>query len=101
MTIVKASCPTCGDVMVPAEEVRFVLHSVADRSFYEFTCDGCQERICKSAGQEVVRLLTLGGVDPERVDVPVEALEEHHGPPLSWDDVSDFAAALDAGQVTA
>jgi hypothetical protein len=96
VTIIKASCPTCGDIELTTDRLRFVLNSVADRSFYAFTCETCQERITKPAGPEIVRLLTLGGVQPERVDVPQEALEEHHGSPLSWDDVLDFASMLDA-----
>jgi hypothetical protein len=30
------------------------------------------------------------------VIVPAEALEEHHGPALSWDDVLDFTSLLDS-----
>jgi hypothetical protein len=101
VTIVKASCPTCGDVELTACELRFVLNSVADRSFYQFTCDTCDGRVTKPACQAVVRLLILGGVEPERVDVPAEALEDHHGPALTWDDVLDFAAALDRTDLVA
>ena len=96
MTIIKASCPTCGDIELTTDKLRFVLNSVAERSFYAFTCESCQERITKPASPEIVRLLTLGGVTPERVDVPEEALEEHHGSPLSWDDVLDFSSMLDS-----
>jgi hypothetical protein len=93
-TIVKASCPACGDIELETHEVRFVLNSVADRSFYEFTCRMCRDRIRKPACPDVVRLLTCGGVHPVRIVVPPEALEEHYGGPLSWDDVLDFAADL-------
>jgi hypothetical protein len=96
VTIIKASCPTCGDIELATDQLRFVLNSVAERSFYAFTCETCQERITKPAGPEIVRLLTLGGVAPERVEVPQEALEEHHGSPLCWDDVLDFASMLDS-----
>jgi uncharacterized protein YlaI len=100
VTVVKASCPICGDdKQVPADEVRFVVHDVAEHSFYEFTCPDCHDRVRKPAGKEVIRLLTLGGVVPERVIVPAEALEEHHGPALSWDDVLDFASLLDSDDV--
>jgi hypothetical protein len=96
VTIIKASCPTCGDVELTTDQLRFVLHSVAERSYYAFTCEKCNDRVQKSAGPDIIRLLTLGGVQPERVDVPEEALEEHRGPVLSWDDVLDFASMLES-----
>ena len=95
MTIIKASCPTCGDVQLTRDKVRLVVHTVATRSYYSFGCEGCGERVRKPAGDEVVRLLTLGGVVPERIEVPAEALEEHEGPALTMDDLLDFATWLD------
>lgn len=96
MTIIKASCPTCGDVELTTDQLRFVVHSVPERSFYAFTCERCSERVTKPAGPDIIRLLTLGGVKPERIDVPEEALEAHDGAPLTWDDVLDFASLLDS-----
>lgn len=94
MTIIKATCPTCGDVELSRDQVRLVVHPLAERSFYGFTCTRCGEGVRKPAGDEVVRLLTMGGVVAERVVVPAEALERHDGPPISADDVLDFAAWL-------
>ncbi len=95
MTIIKASCATCGDVELSPEAVRLVVSSVADRSFYAFTCPSCHERIRKDATSEVVRLLTAGGLRAERVQVPAEALEDHPITAMTWDDVLDFGSALD------
>ncbi len=83
MTIIKATCPICGDVELTKDEVRFVVSSVADRSFYAFTCPVCQERVTKAAGEQVIKLLTIGGLVPERV-----------GAPVTWDDVLDFGSFL-------
>lgn len=94
MTIIKATCPICGDVELTKDEVRFVVSSVADRSFYAFTCPVCLERVTKPAGEQVIKLLTIGGLVPERIDVPAEALEEHLGAPVTWDDVLDFGSFL-------
>lgn len=94
MTIIKASCPVCGDVELTPQQVRLVVNSVAERSFYAFTCTSCGDRVSKPAGAEVVRLLTLGGLVAELVEVPDEALEEHDGRPFSWDDVLDFSQWL-------
>jgi hypothetical protein len=98
MTIIKAACPTCGDVELTKDQVRLVVHAVRSRSFYSFDCTTCVSLVKKPAGDEVVRLLTLGGVVAERVEVPAEALEEHEGAPLTSDDLLDFATWLEAAE---
>ncbi len=95
MTIIKASCPTCGDVELTRDAVRLVVHPIADRSFYSFSCSGCGVDVRKPAGERVVKLLTMGGVAVETVDVPAEALVEHVGPRITADEVLDFASWLD------
>jgi hypothetical protein len=94
MTIIKATCPSCGDVELSRDQVRLVVHPLAERSFYGFTCTRCGEGVRKPAGDEVVRLLTMGGVVAERVVVPAEALERHEGPVITADEVLDFAMWL-------
>jgi len=98
MTVIKATCPSCGDVELTPAQVRLVTSNVPDRSYYSFTCGACGDLVRKPAGDEVVRLLRVGGVVAERVHVPAEALEQHDGPALTWDDVIDFSAWL--GQAT-
>jgi hypothetical protein len=90
MTIIKATCPCCGDVELTRDQLRLVVHPVRDRSFYAFTCPACQDDVRKPAGAEVIRLLKLGGVEPEQVDVPAEATQVHEGPVLTEDDLLDF-----------
>jgi len=94
MTIIKATCPSCGDVELSRDQVRLVVHPVHELSFYGFTCTRCGQDVRKPAGDEVVRLLTLGGVIAERVVVPAEALEAHTGPPIGADEVLDFVSWL-------
>lgn len=98
MTIIKAACPTCGDVELTKDQVRLVIHAVRSRSFYSFDCTQCVSQVKKPAGDEVVRLLTLGGVVAERVEVPAEALEVHEGKALTSDDLLDFAAWIDGAE---
>jgi predicted RNA-binding Zn-ribbon protein involved in translation (DUF1610 family) len=95
MTIIKATCPSCGDVELSRDQVRLVVHPVAERSFYGFTCTRCGDAVRKPAGDEVVRLLTMGGVVAERIVVPAEVLEHHPGPSITGDEVLDFAAWLE------
>ncbi|MGL5858590.1 MAG: hypothetical protein ACRC35_09360 [Angustibacter sp.] len=94
MATIKATCPCCGDVELTAAQVRLVVCNVAEWSYYAFTCDRCQDEIRKPAGVEVVSLLRSGGVTAERWTVPAEALEQHDGPVIGYDDVLDFALWL-------
>jgi hypothetical protein len=92
VTIIKASCPTCGDVLLQDHEVRYLLHPDPARSFYQFTCS-CGEVVRKPADAPVARLLVLGGVEPEVI--PAEAVEVHDGPPLTVEDWARFLTDLD------
>lgn len=94
MATIKASCPSCGDVELTAPQVRLVVCSVNDWSYYAFTCTTCGDEVRKPAGTDVQSLLRTGGVAVERWVVPAEALEEHAGPAISYDDVLDFALRL-------
>jgi hypothetical protein len=49
----------------------------------------------KPADDEVVTLLVSGGVVAENWVIPAEALEEHEGNAITYDDVLDFALSLD------
>ena len=95
MTTIKTSCPVCGDVELTPEQMRLVVCSRTDWSFYSFSCTTCQDEIRKPADDEVVTLLVSGGVMAEQWVIPAEALEEHHGAAITYDDVLDFALGLD------
>ncbi len=101
MTTIKASCPSCGDVELTPVQVRLVVCSVKTWSYYAFTCTSCLEEVRKPAGRDIVALLISGGVVAEPWTVPAEALEEHTGPILSYDDVLDFALWLDRADLVA
>jgi len=94
MTTIKASCPSCGDVELTPPQVRLVVCSVADWSYYAFRCETCASEVRKPADSEVVRLLRAGGVRAEPWEVPAEALEERRGPAIDYDDLLDFAIWL-------
>ncbi len=96
MTTIKASCPTCGDVTLTPADVRLVVCTVPAWSFYAFACTACDQEVRKAATEDVVRLLRSGGIVAEAWAVPAEALEEHAGADIDWDDVLDFTLALGA-----
>ena len=95
MTTIKTSCPVCGDVELTPAQMRLVVCNLADRSFYAFSCSTCRDEVRKPADDEVVALLVSGGVIAERWEIPAEALEDHIGPQISYDDVLDFALQLE------
>ena len=96
MTTIKTSCPVCGDVELdPGADAPRRLLPQSDWSFYSFNCATCRDEIRKPADNEVVSLLVSGGVVAERWVIPAEALEEHDGPAITYDDVLDFALGLD------
>lgn len=99
MTVIKASCPSCGDVELTPRQVRLVVCSVEERSFYSFSCSSCFEQVRKHAGGDVVALLRTGGVLPERWVIPAEVLEVHHGPALCHDDLLDFVLWLESADL--
>jgi hypothetical protein len=95
MTTIKASCPVCGDVELTPAQMRLVVCSRPEWSYYAFLCTRCQDEVRKPADSEVVALLISGGVAAEEWDIPAEALEEKAGPAISYDDVLDFLLALE------
>jgi hypothetical protein len=105
MTLIKASCPGCGEVELTPNDVALMVCSHAPLSYYAFTCKECGHQVRKPADDHVVSLLVSGGVPATVWEVPAEALEVHSGPRLSYDDLLDFALHLGmtdmlAGEIT-
>jgi hypothetical protein len=95
MTTIRATCPTCGDVELKPADLRLVVCSRTDWSSYAFDCPRCTDEVKKPADEEVVALLLSGGVQAQEWHIPAEALEDHQGPRISYDDLLDFALWLD------
>lgn len=95
MTTIKASCPCCGDVELTPDQMRLVVCTKAEWSYYAFECPGCGDEVRKPADEEIVSLLISGGVDASPWHIPAEFFEEHTGSTISYDDVLDFALWLD------
>lgn len=94
MTSIKATCPTCGEVELTAEDVTVVVCSNAQLSYYAFDCAGCVQQVRKPADRRVVSLLVTGGVAVTHWQLPAEFLEAKTGPALDYDDLLDFALRL-------
>ncbi len=94
MTTIKASCPCCGEVELTSPDVRLMVCNQPSLSYYAFDCPTCETEVRKPADDHVVALLVSGGVPATVWDLPAEALEAKAGPPLSYDDLLDFALYL-------
>ncbi len=94
MTTIKATCPVCGEVNLTADEVRLMVCSVDEHSYYAFDCGTCVDEVRKPADHTIVSLLISGGVTPIAWEIPAEVLEPKSGPAISYDDVLDFALRL-------
>ena len=102
MTTIMASCSVCGDVSLTPTDVRLVVCSYETWSYYAFNCPECTDEVRKPADEEIIALLISGGVDVQQWHIPAEALEDHAGEPISYDELLDFALWLDGhDQLTA
>jgi len=95
MTTIKASCPMCGDVELTPEQMRLVVCNRSEWSYYAFQCPNCADEVRKPADSEIVSLLKSGGVTITPWHIPAEAMEEHFGATISYDEILDFALWLD------
>ncbi len=90
MTTIKVTCPDCGDIDLSPADLSLCV--APNWAHYSFTCSECGVTLFKTADAEVVDLLSSAGV--ETLHVPAEALENHSGPVIGYDDILDFALAL-------
>jgi hypothetical protein len=95
-TRIRATCPACGEVEMPASAVTLRRFGDAGRVSYDFVCPGCAALVTKPADERIAQLLTSGGVRTERDDLPAEALEPRDGPPLTYDDLLDLHLLLES-----
>ena len=94
MTTIKATCPTCGEVDLTAEDILLRIGGNKASNTYGFSCPTCTDFVEKPADERIVRLLLSGGVMPVLVHVPAEALEHKDGPAITHDDLLSFHEML-------
>jgi predicted RNA-binding Zn-ribbon protein involved in translation (DUF1610 family) len=94
MTTIKASCPSCGEVDLTAEDIVLRITAIPTSNTYGFSCPACGRFVEKPADERIIRLLLSGGVVPVVVNVPAEILEAREGPPITHDDLLTFHELL-------
>ncbi|MGH9283685.1 MAG: hypothetical protein ACRD0S_12210 [Acidimicrobiales bacterium] len=97
--MIRASCPTCGDVELTTRDVRVLLCSTTYQSSYAFQCPTCQVAVAKPAEPRVVDVLLASGISLSVWHMPAELDEVHAGAPISYDDLLEFHFHL-KGDVT-
>ena len=99
MATIRANCPTCGQVDLPAEEISLEVADGGDRGRYAFTCPDCSADITRAADRKVVDLLRAAGAtpndaeasEPTTVALPAEDRSPRpDAPAFTMDDLIDL-----------
>lgn len=94
MSTIKASCPSCGEIELTTPDVTLMVCGQMSYSYYSFECPKCKTPVQKPADDHVISLLMSGGVIAVVWDMPAEALEEHSGAAITYDDILDLILDL-------
>ncbi len=97
MAMIRASCPSCGDVELTTRDVRVLLCSTTYESTYAFQCPSCRVAVAKPAEPRVVDVLLASGITLSVWHMPDELEEPHSGPPITYDDLLEFHFQLRSG----
>lgn len=96
--MIRASCPTCGDVELTTDDVRVLLCSTTYESSYAFQCPSCRVAVAKPAEPRVVDVLLASGITLSVWHMPAELDEVHAGAAISYDDLLEFHFHLQSGK---
>ncbi len=106
MPSIRATCTSCGDVDLGADDVRVRVCDDDNQGSYSFRCPACRMVEVKPAESRVVDLLVAAGVELSHWRLPAELREPRgHGGPLTHDELLEchdlladevrFAAAVE------
>ena len=90
VALVRASCPSCGDVELPGTGLQARVCVTTGEGSYAFTCPECETVIVKPADQRLLDLLVASGIVLTSWSLPSEFAESHNGDPISYDDILAF-----------
>ncbi len=86
MATLRTSCPACGDVDLPADQVAMTY----DLAQFVFQCPSCHIGVTKKTDARIIVLLRKAGV------VVLGAPPAVRPPPITLDDLIDFGLHFDA-----
>lgn len=90
MTIIRATCPGCGDVKMSSPELTARLCADTNQGSYAFQCPSCRGAVSRAAEPHIIDLLVGAGVPLDVWHLPAELYEIHNGALISHDDLLDF-----------
>lgn len=91
---VRATCETCGDLDLTANDLRLRVCVETGQAEYRFGCPQCIKVTVKEIGGPTFDLLRAAGVDCYEWHLPKEMFETHTGPTICDNDIIDFRNAL-------
>ncbi len=97
MPIIRATCPTCGDVEFSPRLLKVMVCSTTGEASYGFKCPACELLVSKQTDKQVVELLVSTGVAVSFWSLPEELYEQHAGAPIGFDDLIEFHYQLHSG----
>jgi hypothetical protein len=95
--IVRATCPTCGDIELTVDQVQVQVCVTNSASTYSFLCPSCSFIVNKDANDSIVESLTSAGSQLVAWSMPAELDEPKVGPRITHDDLLEFHLALEGG----
>lgn len=99
-TVVKCTCPDCGDVQTTADKITLVVESrEALVGQYRYHCPQCSKIVLKPASETILRLLMNADVNVEVVELPLELMERPLDGQLDPDSIIDFQLAAEDGSL--
>ena len=93
--IVRATCPSCGDVELSVDQVQVQFCVTTAVSTYSFLCPVCTVIVNKEASESVVESLTAAGARLVAWTLPAELDEPKVGPRINHDDLLEFHLGLE------
>lgn len=86
----RATCAWCGDIVVATTDVQCAIDHGGERALLSFACPGCTRSVLVNTSAPRAAARLLGGAQLVTGTLPLELLEVHTGPPLTWDDLLDL-----------
>ncbi len=97
MSFITTNCPDCGPTDIAIEHVILRINEDTDRSAAAIRCPACGTRFSQRVDDGMAILMYTVGVRVETWSRPAEVDERPTGlPPISHDELADFAATLHA-----
>lgn len=90
VALVRASCPSCGDVELPGTALHARRCETTGEGSYSFGCPECGTVVVKPADQRLLDLLVASGIAMTSWSLPSELAEPHTGEPITYDDILAF-----------